>query len=283
MLYFIFLQTRIYCMISLNMKLLSKLFLLLLIVMVATANCQNSGDVMDPELTEIWEPEPPVVQPGHYSTEPPSDATILFDGTSFNNWESASDGSSVEWTLEDGYMTVLPGTGDIKTRQNFTDLQLHVEWRAPEVIDGDGQGRGNSGIFLMERYEVQVLDNWNNRTYSNGMAGSIYKQHIPLANPAKRPGEWQAYDIYFKAPRFDDNGNIEEPARFTVVLNGVLVQNNVEVYGNTVYRGAPSYETHGPAAIRLQDHSDLVSFRNIWVREPDQEIMNTQGIWRDPE
>lgn len=265
------------------MKLLSKLFPLLFIVMAATANCQNSGDAMDPELTEIWEPEPPVVEPGHYSTEPPSDATILFDGTSFNNWESAGDGSSVDWTLEDGHMTVMPGTGDIKTRQNFTDLQLHVEWRAPEVIDGDGQGRGNSGIFLMERYEVQVLDNWNNRTYSNGMAGSIYKQHIPLANPAKRPGEWQAYDIYFKAPRFDDNGNIDEPARITVVLNGVLVQNNVEIFGNTVYRGAPSYETHGPAAIRLQDHSDLVSYRNIWVRELDQEIINSQGIWRDPQ
>lgn len=262
------------------MKIFLKLLPLLLLVMTATANCQNSDEVTDPELTEIWEPQPPVVEPGDYSSEPPSDAIFLFDGTSFDNWESI-DGSEVEWTLGDGYMTVAPGTGDIITTRNFTDIQLHVEWRAPEVIDGQGQGRGNSGIFLMNRYEVQVLDNWDNLTYSNGMAGSIYKQHIPLANPAKRPGEWQSYDIYFKAPRFDENGNLEKPARFTVVLNGVLVQNNVEVFGNTVYRGAPGYETHGPAGIRLQDHSDHVSFRNIWVRELDQEIINTQGIWRD--
>ncbi len=258
-----------------------KLVPLLLFAMTVTANCQNSNEITDPEKTEIWEPQPPVVEPGHNSTEPPPDATILFDGTSLDHWEKLN-GGDVEWELGDGYMTVKPGTGDIKTRQDFKDVQLHVEWRAPEVIEGEGQGRGNSGIFLQERYEVQVLDNWENPTYSNGMNGSIYKQHIPLANPAKRPGEWQSYKIYYKAPRFDDNGDVKRPARFTVVLNGILIQNNVEVFGRTVYIGAPEYDAHGPAGIRLQDHGDLVSFRNIWVRELDSELMDTQGIWRDP-
>ncbi len=262
------------------MKLSLKIFPIVFLVSAMTANCQNSEQVTDPELTEIWEPQPPVVEPGHYSSEAPSDAIILFDGSSFNNWMS-TDGSDVEWTLEDGYMTVAPQTGDIISRQEFTDVQLHVEWRAPDVIEGEGQGRGNSGIFLQDRYEVQVLDNWENPTYSNGMAGSIYKQHIPLANPAKRPGEWQAYDIFFRAPRFDDAGNVDEPARITVILNGVLVQNNVEVFGPTRYIGPPEYEAHGPAGIRLQDHSDYVSFRNIWVRELDNEIMESVDIWRD--
>ncbi len=250
--------------------------------MTATANCQNNDEITDPELTEIWEPQPPVVEPAPLSSEPPADAIILFDGTSLDNWVSV-DGSEAEWDLGDDHMTVRPGTGDIITRQEFNDIQLHVEWRAPEEIDGEGQGRGNSGIFLQNRYEVQVLDNWENPTYSNGMAGSIYKQHIPLANPAKRPGEWQRFDIFFKSPVFDDDGNVEEPARFTVMLNGILVQNNVEVFGPTVYIGPPEYEPHGAAGILLQDHGDYVSFRNIWVRELDQEIRFTDGIWRDPQ
>ncbi|MDI6401348.1 DUF1080 domain-containing protein [Balneolaceae bacterium ANBcel3] len=245
----------------------------------SAGNSAQDEEITDPELTEIWDPQPPVVSPVPVSGEPPEDAIILFDGTSLDAWESV-DGSAPEWTLENGYMTVQPGTGDIKTRQNFSDVQLHIEWRAPEVIVGEGQGRGNSGVFLQERYEVQVLDNWENPTYSNGMAGSIYKQHIPLANPAKRPGEWQTYQIFFKSPVFDNEGNIETPARFTVLLNGVLIQNNVEVFGNTRYIGAPSYEVHGPAGIRLQDHGDYVSFRNIWIRELDEEIRFKDGIWR---
>ncbi|MEX2601386.1 MAG: DUF1080 domain-containing protein [Balneolaceae bacterium] len=231
----------------------------------------------NPEETEVWEPEPAVVEPGMISISPPSDAQFLFDGSSLENWQSR-DGSDAEWILEDGAMTVRAGSGDIKTRQSFHDFQLHLEWRAPSEIRGEGQGRGNSGVFLQERYEVQVLDNWENRTYSNGMAGSIYKQHIPLANPAKRPGEWQSYDIFFKAPRFDDSGDLISPAHVTVILNGVLIQNNVELFGPTQYIGAPEYEAHGPAGIQLQDHGNPVSFRNIWIRELDEEIIFSDGI-----
>lgn len=263
------------------MKLFLNLLAAVILIMSSTANCQNTNDeITDPEETEIWEPKPPIVEPGQVTIEPPGDAIILFNGSSLENWESVN-GSSAEWVLEDGYMTVQPGSGDIKTRQDFKDIQLHIEWRAPEEIDGEGQGRGNSGIFLQERYELQVLDNWDNPTYSNGMAGSIYKQHIPLANPAKRPGEWQSYDIFFQSPVFDDDGEVENPARITVLLNGVLVQNNVEIFGDTEYIGPPSYESHDAAGIRLQDHSNLVSFRNIWVRELDEEIRFTDGIWRD--
>jgi hypothetical protein len=253
----------------------------MLLVTATVANCQQGGEIRDPEITEIWEPQPPVVQPVEVNGEPPEDAIILFDGTSLDNWERR-DGSDVLWTLGDGYMTVTPRTGDITSKQKFKDIQLHIEWRAPEVINGEGQGRGNSGIFLQERYEVQVLDNWENLTYSNGMTGSIYKQHIPLANPAKRPGEWQTYQIFFKSPVFNGDGELEKPARITVLLNGILVQNNVEIYGNTVYIGEPSYSAHGEAGIRLQDHGDYVSFRNIWVRELNEEIRFRDGIWRDP-
>ncbi len=264
-----------------NMK---KFLILIVIPFLPAANAcaQNSDEINDPEKTEIWEPQPPVVEPVEVHGEPPEDAIILFDGTSLDGWE-AMDGSDAGWMLGDGYMTVEPGSGDIKTRQHFSDVQLHVEFRAPEEIDGEGQGRGNSGIFLQNRYEVQVLDNWENPTYSNGMNGSIYKQHIPLANPAKRPGEWQTYQIFFKSPVFGDDGEVEKPARVTVMLNGVLVQNNVEIFGNTVYIGAPFYEEHGPAGIRLQDHGDYVSYRNIWVRELDEEIRFKDGIWRDPQ
>lgn len=254
---------------------------LLFFVMTTSAHSRDNDDITDPEKTEIWEPQPPVVQPVDVNGQPPEDAIILFDGSSLDNWESP-DGSHPEWTLGDGYMTVKPGTGDIRTKAQFNDLQLHIEFRAPAEIKGEGQGRGNSGIFLQDRYEVQVLDNWENPTYANGMNGSIYKQHIPLANPAKRPGEWQTYQIFFSSPVFDENGEVETAARMTVLLNGILVQNNVEIFGNTVYIGAPFYEQHGPAGIRLQDHGDLVSFRNIWVRELSEEIRFTDGIWRDP-
>lgn len=253
------------------MKQLNLMLLLTFIFLSSALHAQSPAE------TEVWEPEPAVVEPGSISISPPSDALILFDGSSLDKWQSM-DGSDAEWTLEAGIMTVQAGSGDIKTRQSFKDFQLHLEWRAPSVVRGEGQGRGNSGVFLQERYEVQVLDNWENRTYSNGMAGSIYKQYIPLANPAKRPGEWQSYDIFFKAPRFDSAGNTESPARVTVILNGVLIQNNVELFGPTQYIGAPEYEAHGPAGIQLQDHGNPVSFRNIWIRELDEEIISSDGI-----
>lgn len=220
-----------------------------------------------PESTEVWEPQPKVVSTGEPTT-PPSDAIVLFDGKNFNEWESL-DGSAPKWTLKDGAFTVTPGSKDIKTKKEFGDMQLHIEWRSPAVTDPTkvSQGRGNSGIFLQQRYEVQVLDNYENKTYVNGMVGSIYKQHIPLANACKKPGEWNTYDIIFTAPRFDDDGRVMIPAYVTIILNGVLVQNHVAIWGSTQYIGYPQYEKHGKAGIQLQDHGNLVSYRNIWVRE----------------
>lgn len=220
---------------------------------------------MKPEETEVWEPEPRVV-----TTAPdkaPSDAIVLFDGSSLNRWVSQKDGSSpAEWEVADGAFTVVRGTGGIQTKQQFTDYQLHVEWRSPTEIVGEGQGRGNSGIFMQGIYEVQVLDSYNNRTYSNGQAASLYKQRIPLVNATKAPGEWQAYDIIWTAPRFNAEGILVNKARVTVLHNGVLVQNNVELDGPTEYIGIPKYKAHGAGPIVLQDHGNPVSFRNIWIR-----------------
>ena len=177
-----------------------------------------------PEATEVWDPVPITIDPGD-GHRPPSDAIVLFDGTDLSNW-SGRDGDA-RWDVGDGAMTVRPGSGNLTTERAFGDVQLHVEWRTPAEIVGEGQGRGNSGVFLMEKYEVQVLDSWRNPTYVNGQAASIFKQHIPLVNASRGPGEWQAYDIIFTAPRFGANGTIERPATMTVLHNGVLVQNHV--------------------------------------------------------
>lgn len=219
-----------------------------------------------PEKTEVWEPEPVMVTAGS-GTAPPSDAIVLFDGSDLSAWQHA-DGRDAEWIVVDGAMTVKPKTGDIQTRQGFGDVQLHVEWRTPVVVEGEGQGRGNSGVFLQGLYEVQVLDSYNNRTYSNGQAASLYKQHSPLVNASRGPGVWQTYDIVFKAPRFAGDGSVLSPAYVTVFHNGVLVQNHVELKGPTIYRGYPEYEAHADRLpISLQDHSNPVSYRNVWVRE----------------
>ncbi len=219
-----------------------------------------------PEVTEVHEPIPPVVTPGT-GTAPPSDAIVIFDGTDLANWEKAN-GNPADWEVKDGIMTVVPGTGDIYTKQGFGDVQLHLEWRTPEVIKGEGQGRGNSGVFLMGLYEIQVLDSYDNYTYPNGQAASVYKQQIPLVNACRKPGEWQTYDIIFTAPRFNEQGRVIYPARVTVLHNGILVQNNVEIWGGTTFRGLPTYSKHDDKMpLRLQDHRDLVSFRNIWIRE----------------
>ena len=217
------------------------------------------------KVTEVWTPVPEVVTPGDNSA-PPSDAEILFDGSSLDQWRSLN-GSNAGWTInDDGSVTVKPGSGDILTRENYGDVQLHVEWRTPADIKSESQGRGNSGVFLMQHYEVQVLDSFNNDTYPNGQAGSVYKQHIPLVNASRKPGAWQTYDIIFTAPRFSKNGRLNSPARVTVLHNGVLIQNNVTLAGHTAYVGAPQYNAHGELPIKLQDHSNLVSYRNIWVR-----------------
>ncbi len=165
-------------------------------------------------------------------------------------------------------MTVVPGAGNIRTRRRFGDLQLHIEWRTPAEVSGEGQGRGNSGIFLMERYELQVLDSYDNRTYSNGQAGAIYKQHIPMVNASREPGEWQSYDVVFTAPRFGADGALLSPARMTVFHNGVLILNHVELRGPTKFIGEPEYEAHADRVpLLLQDHGNPVSYRNVWVRE----------------
>ena len=221
----------------------------------------------DPASTEVWDPVPAKVDPGDPGTAP-SDAVVLFDGSDLSAWQGR-DGDAA-WTVEDGAFTVAPGSGDIRTRQDFGSVQLHIEWRSPTDIVGESQGRGNSGVFLMERYEVQVLDSYDNATYSNGQAGSIYKQSIPAVNATRAPGEWQSYDIVFMAPRFDAAGNVERPATITVFHNGVLIQNHFELEGPTVIIGEPAYEAHSAKLpLSLQDHRNLVSYRNIWVRELD--------------
>jgi len=222
------------------------------------------------EESEVWSPVPAVITANENTA--PSDAIILFDGKSLHQWQSA-EGGEAKWDIKNGALTVAPKTGDIKTKDSFCDVQLHVEWTTPTKVNGDdgkeltGQARNNSGIFLQEQYEVQVLDSYNNKTYSNGQAGSIYKQHIPLVNPTRAPGVWQNYDIIFTAPKFNDAKKLVSPARITVLLNGVLVQNNVEIKGATAWIGKPAYIAHGCAPLRLQDHGDAVSFRNIWLRK----------------
>jgi Domain of Unknown Function (DUF1080) len=242
-------------------------FTLLCFFIVAVACAQpKTRESLDPTVTEIWEPRPAKITPGTNSGDAPSDAIVLFNGKDLNEWTSL-DGSAPKWDLKDGAATVKKGTGDIKTNKVFGDIQLHIEWRTPSEIVGDGQGRGNSGIFLQERYELQVLDSYESQTYANGQAGSMYKQAIPLVNPTRKPGEWQAYDVIYTAPRFSDNGRVIVPAYITVLLNGVIVQNHNQIIGPTEYKGMPVYISHGKASLKLQDHGNPVSFRNIWVRE----------------
>ncbi|UBM60870.1 DUF1080 domain-containing protein [Marinilongibacter aquaticus] len=224
---------------------------------------------MKPEMTEIWEPEVAVVTPGKNLGDAPSDAIVLFDGSNFNQWESAKDPSiAVPWDIIDGdYMQVKPNSGNIQTKMKFGDCQLHIEFSAPDDAKGVSQGRGNSGIFFQNRYELQVLDSYHNRTYRNGQAGAIYKDHAPLVNPIKGPLEWNKYDIVYTAPRFKENGQIDYPARITVFMNGVLVQNNATINGLTLYIGLHNYpEAHGEDVISLQDHGNTTQFRNIWIR-----------------
>lgn len=225
----------------------------------------------DPKDTEVWAPEPQRVVPGQAGAAP-SDAIVLFDGRDLREWVSAASADKpAGWVVADGVLTVRGGSGDIQTRRLFTDFQMHVEWRAPAGLTTRGQARGNSGVFLAATgpgsgYEVQVLDCADNHTYANGQAASIYKQHIPLVNACAAPGAWQSYDIVWTAPRFKPDGALLSPAHVTVLHNGVLVQHHVALAGETVYAGNPAYRRHGPAPIRLQDHGDAVSFRNIWVR-----------------
>lgn len=247
---------------------------LVLLLSINIASAQKAK----PEDTEFYTPVPPVVTPTWINTlMPPPDAIVLFDGKNLDQWVTTNDTTKpANWTVAKGIMTVNKSGGNIQTKQSFQDYQLHVEWRIPKNITGSGQARGNSGLFLASigkgdaGYELQILDNYNNTTYVNGQAGSIYKQFAPLVNANLPPGAWQSYDVAWKAPRFNEDGSLLSPARVTVFFNGILVQNNVELKGPTQYIGQPSYQKHNPAnPIKLQAHGDKsepISFRNIWIR-----------------
>jgi hypothetical protein len=238
---------------------------------VTSACAQEIGDW---PVHSMERPRPPVVTPGPPvgPVAAPSDGIVLFDGRDLNAWR-ARDGSPAPWRVGDGYFEVEPRTGYIRTAQDFGDVQLHIEWATPTPVTGEGQGRGNSGVFFGGgRYEVQVLDSYENPTYADGQAASLYGQHPPLVNASRPPGAWQTYDIVFRGPRFDEGGNLLRPARVTVFHNGVLVQDNVTLTGPTTHQARPPYQAHPERLpIQLQDHGDRVRFRNIWLRElPEQ-------------
>ncbi len=260
----------------------------LLIILCSLSTSAAIAQTLDPATTVINGPAPPVVTPGETADAPPSDAIVLFDGRALTAWESV-DGGAPGWTVANGAVTVVPGAANIRTLERFADIQLHIEWRAPPAQVHSGNLRSpiadrlrdaveaelgmhqymvNSGVFLQERYEVQVLETYGARPYVNGQAGAVYKQHIPLVTASRTPGEWQTYDIIFQAPRFGANNTVVVPARLTVLHNGVLIHNNVTVWGPTEFRGLPNYESHGAAPIVLQSHAAVsqVSYRNIWVR-----------------
>jgi hypothetical protein len=227
-----------------------------------------------PQDTEVWSPVPKIITPGKSNADAPSDAVVLFDGRNLDAWVAASDKSPAKWTVANGVMTVDKKAGDIQTKRSFTNYQIHLEWRIPENISGKDQARGNSGLYLASTpetgYELQILDSYENTTYVNGQAGSLYKQYAPLVNAMRKPGEWQVYDVVWTAPTFNANGSMKTPGMVTAFHNGVLAQNNAVLKGGTVYTGQPAYHAHGPAPILLQAHGDPsppISFRNIWVRE----------------
>jgi len=236
---------------------------------------QQQYDSTDHRATEIYTHVPPIVTPGAQCGDAPSDAVILFNGQNEDEWVKVSDGTPATWKVADGILTVDKNTGNIQTKRTFTNYQLHLEYRIPADITGEDQARGNSGVFLASLgkgdagYELQILDNYNNKTYTNGQVGSIYKQSVPLANPSRKPGEWSTYDIIWTAPVFNADASLASPAKVTVLLNGVLVQNDFILKGVTRYVGKPYYMAHGPSPIKLQAHGDKsapISFRNIWVR-----------------
>jgi hypothetical protein len=210
-------------------------------------------------------PEPAVVDPGPPGAAP-ADAIVLFDGHDLLQWEGGEN-----WIIQDG--CAIADKSEIRTKQGFADCQLHLEFATPAIVEGEGQGRGNSGVYLMNRYELQILDSYGNTTYYDGQCGSIYKQQPPIVNACRKPGEWQTYDIIFEAPRFDAEGHVTRPAYMTVLHNGVLIQNHFELQGDTAYDKPPAYQAHADKLpISLQYHGNPVRFRNIWVRENIQPL-----------
>lgn len=256
---------------------MKRLFLPAALLVSAAAYAQTQPQAK-PEDTEVYEPVPKVVAAMPNLAPPPADAVVLFNGKDLSQWVTTEDRNApAKWKVSGGILTVDKTAGNIETKQSFTNYQLHLEWRVPANITGTGQARGNSGLFLASigkgdlGYELQILDSYNNKTYVNGMAGSIYKQRVPLANPCRKPGEWQSYDVVWLAPTFKADGTVATPARVTVIFNGIVVQNNVELAGPTQYIGPAAYrQAHGASPIKLQSHGDKSepdSFRNIWIRE----------------
>ena len=223
-------------------------------------------------MSEFWTPQPKIVTPPDMDNAvvaPPSDAVVLLGlkDNAISEWVNCEEGKPVGWQIENGIMTVKPHSGSIRTKKDFGDFQLHLEWSAPTEIVGESQGRGNSGVFMQGMYEVQILDNYQNETYANGQAGSIYKQTPPLVNACQKPGKWNTYDIIYTAPRFKEDGSLQSHGRITVLHNGVLVQNNTMILGTTEFIGFPRIVAHSKGPIILQDHLNPVRFRNIWIRE----------------
>jgi hypothetical protein len=221
------------------------------------------------EVHDTTRPPPPVVTPGPAAPpqSPPSDAVVLFSGEGLGAWRHPN-GAAASWTVRDGYVAVKPGSGSIQTKERFGDVQLHLEWMVPQSIEGEGQSLGNSGVFLMDKYEVQVLNSYENPTYPDGQAAAVYGQYPPLVNATRPPGEWQTYDILFRRPHFDKNGDLVEPAHVTVYHSGILVQDHVALTGPTGHKNRPPYRQHAPRLpLRLQDHENAVRYRNIWLRE----------------
>jgi hypothetical protein len=239
-------------------------------VLAMPANAQSRSPVHWP-VHDTTRAQPPTVDPGPAPAEPqppPSDAVVLFDGSSLDAWEHP-DGSAPSWTVEDGaYVEVTPGSGPLRTKEEFGDVQLHIEWMVPKSVEGEGQSRGNSGVYLMGTYEVQVLDSHENPTYADGQAAALYGQYPPLVNATRPQGEWQVYDIIFRRPHFDEDGSVVTPARVTIYHNGVLVQDGVKLTGPTTHQDRPPYEQHAARLpLRLQGHGNPVRFRNVWVRD----------------
>ncbi len=263
--------------------------LLGLIATTALVACLAADEVHKMVSHDRWKqhdnhrPKPAVVEPagGPIAAHAPGDAVILFDGTSLDGWQSP-EGGPARWKVGGGFLEVAPGTGPIQTKAQFGDVQLHIEWAAPSPAVGKGQDRGNSGIFLMGVYELQVLDSYRADTYADGQAGAIYGQFPPLSNASRPPGEWQSYDVAFRRPRFDKDGKLAEPARVTLFHNGILVQNNEELFGKTSWLEWQPYEAHGDRGpIQLQDHGHPVRFRNIWIRDlPERPAPSAQDLAR---
>lgn len=252
--------------------------ILMVIVRVGPSSSAASEEEQQWKEHDRSRPQPTVITPGESSTQerpgrPPSDAIVLFDGKELSEWQ-AIDGGPAKWKVEDGHFEIVPGTGNIKTKQSFGDGQLHVEWAAPSPPHGQDQDRGNSGVFLMSLYEIQVLDSYQSKTYADGQAAAIYGQYPPLVNACRPPGQWQTYDIIFHGPRFDKDGKVVRPALATVVHNGVLVQDHVALMGPTEHMKRPPYHvTPDKLPLMLQDHHHPVRYRNIWIRgipEPGQ-------------